>query len=231
MNPIYLLTVLAVFFSFWVTIRKSLTFIYPKASALQYNTALSLIHAVVVTSAGIILILTGRTENEMIIYPNFLSLTYFFHDCLYCYKDPIFLCHHICSIFLISATRYLANNYYNFWSTLLMIVAEITAIPQNHFFLMKSIYGETRKAEFNEKYYTEFKLFTDSFRVCRLVIIPALMTAFLLQVEESFYFWTLFINSVAIIGGSIYWVKGQKRMLLRMLISKVETADSKPKIN
>jgi hypothetical protein len=103
-----------------------------------------------------------------------------------------------------------------------MIFAEVTAIPQNHFFLMKSIYGEARKVEFNEKYYREFKLFTGCFRVCRLVIIPTLMVMFLIQVEESFYFWTLLINSVAIILGSIYWVKGQKKMLLRMRPQKKE---------
>jgi hypothetical protein len=226
MNFISIIFLTITFFCAWAGVRKTLEVLFPGLKDVQYNTALSLIHALIAVICGLNLFITGEVDNQSFIYPHLFSLTYFLHDCLYCWTDPIFLCHHLCSICMILMTRYLGNEDYNYMSNLLVIFAEITAIPQNHFFLMKAVYGDERKVEFNSKYYGEFKLFSLSFKICRLFIIPTILTIFLFKIKEKFYFWTLLVNCLAIICGSIYWLRGQKKLLQRMRKKRVLSSHS-----
>ena len=154
--------------------------------------------------------------TETIVYFHIISLSYFLYDTYYSWPDLLFTIHHIASIVLILANRYMANNNYNYYANLLLVVAESTGIFQNYFFLMKSHYGDTRKTEFNLKYANFFKLYSRAFILCRLIIAPLLIYTFLDSIQESVFWWMIAILGTCIMLASGYWIYGQHKMFQRM---------------
>lgn len=202
----------------WYLVQKSLGYVFPKYDKRFHGTIMSMIHASYFASTAGYMLITDRTTNEVMIPLNNISAAYFIYDLRNC--DAVFKLHHIASTILLISTNLMRNNEYNVYANQLALIAEITGPLQNFYFIMKSAYGEKNKDLFDKKYYPLFVFYFLSFFCCRMLIAPIYIYKFLSMIKHNNYFMVVLVNSLGLIMGSMYWLKGQYMMIQRLRSKK-----------
>lgn len=187
----------------------------PNQNVRYYSNLVSLVHAITCVIVSIIMLLFNNYSEINNLYT--LSMSYFIYDLSNCYNDRVFLLHHIASLIIIYSTLMTENVNYYYYTNLILIFTELTGILQNYFFAQKLWYGNERKLEFIKNHINIFKLYSNLFIVCRMIIIPVLLYKFCDIIEEYYYRFIIVIVSCCIICGSLFWIKGQIKMYKSML--------------
>lgn len=209
----------------WALYHKAIKSMVPRYENIFYATCVSLTHSLIATSASLYMFIYNCASGETIAIVYFISLSYFIYDIFNSLNDIVFVLHHIASICLLVSSYYMQNNDYHYYCNLLLFFAELTGPYQNVFFLMKSVYGEKNKYEFNKKFIGLFRFYSWLFCICRLIIIPILLYLILSIIKETIYYYIVMSISMLIIAGSILWINGQNKMLNR-IIKSIEVKQS-----
>jgi hypothetical protein len=202
---------------FWVLYQKAIKSMVPQYEKIFYATCISLTHSLIATSASLYMLIYNCAFGETIATFYSISLSYFLYDTYHSLDDIVFVLHHIVSICALVSSYYMQNNEYYYYTNFLLFIAECTGPYQNVFFLMKSVYGEKNKYEFNRKYIGLFRFYSCLFSVCRLIIAPILIILLLSIIKETIYYYLVMFISISIIVGSILWINGQNKMLKKMI--------------
>lgn len=208
---------------FWMITRQTIKSMIRSYNGQFYSTCSAILHSTIATVSAFYMLLNEASNGQMIIFFHCLSLGYFILDTYHSSNDFLFVIHHIASIWSIISNYYMHNQQYSYYANLLLLTAEVTGPLQNGFFAMKTVYGENRKNEFNQKYVNLFKFYSWLFFFCRLIVAPILTFQFLSIINETSYFYTISILSSSIILGSAFWIKGQSKMLKRMIKNDVKS--------
>lgn len=141
-----------------------------------------------------------------------MSISYFIHDLKH--SKFIFILHHILSIILLISFFY--HDQYVHHINLFLFFGEITGVMQNYMFIHKQ--NMTNK-QFNRKFLLFFKFYAYSFFICRLIIIPFILSIFIYKIEETYYKNFLIFSFIIFTCGNLYWIKGQRSMYKNMCIN------------
>jgi hypothetical protein len=182
----------------------------------------SIFHSAIVILVTSKNFLQNTADFDHLIWLYIFSSGYFISDIYYSRNEIVFVVHHIATLIILLTNYLMMNTTYFYYANILYFIAEITNPLQNGYFSIKIIheklYGNTKesKYQFEKTYFNLFKIYSYLFITCRLIAVPIFTYYFILSITEMWYLVTTLFLCLAIVIGSLKWIQGQLRIVLRM---------------
>jgi hypothetical protein len=173
----------------------------------------SLLHSSIVSLASFFILCFFSRAEWGVEHLQSFSLAYFIFDSWY-QSSNLMIAHHIAGIIYIIATHF-ASRGMNWMYLVFMFFAEITAILQNYYLLMKRLYSIQKQSEylFYLRYNFMYEVFCFSFISIRSTIFPLFLHHSLQFIQEQWYAILVTFLDISVIFTSMYW--GYKQLLLK----------------